>query len=144
MGVLTGLSEVLDKFLAFSDRVFRNGRMRTSIEEVERVEQEKGSAKSPRRAAARRALGLQSADSFRLHVMTLTLVLALVALASVYARLRNGADGKESSIAVSALALVACYFGWTGWYKAQWKYRWYPGLALAGIALTYVLMYFSA
>ncbi|MFD2082122.1 hypothetical protein SAMN05421678_101448 [Actinopolymorpha cephalotaxi] len=144
MGVLTGLREVLDRFLSFSDRVFRNGRMRKSIADVERAEEERGSVKSPRRKASRRALGIQSADSLRLHVMTLTLALALVSLASVYARLRNGVDNKGSSIAVSALALVACYFGWKGWYKAQWKYRWYPLFAVAAIVLTYVLMYSAA
>ncbi|SFF69056.1 hypothetical protein SAMN05421678_101447 [Actinopolymorpha cephalotaxi] len=41
----------------------------------------------------------------------------------------------------ACLAATGVYFGWTGWYNAQWKYRWYPLFTIVALVLTFSTLY---
>lgn len=133
---------MLDKFLLTMARFYRYGRMRRSIEELERVERESGVVRSPRRAELRRGLGYRSVDDLRFLLMYPAVFAFLIAVIAVWFRLRRGLEWDDWGVAVMLVSgVVACYFAWKGWFTAQWKYRWYPLFAVVAVVLTFGALY---
>ncbi|NYH91693.1 hypothetical protein [Actinopolymorpha rutila] len=129
---------MLDKFLLTMARFYRYGRMRRSIEELERVERESGVIRSPRRAEFRRGLGYRSVDDLRFLVMYPAVFAFLLAVIAGWFRLRRGLERDDWGVAVMlVLGGAACYFTWKGWFAAQWKYRWYPLFAVLAVILEF-------
>ncbi|MET9018809.1 hypothetical protein ABZV93_02375 [Actinopolymorpha sp. NPDC004070] len=134
MTLLRGVDRILDKFLLTMGRIYRQGRMRRSIEELERAERESGMERSPRRAAFRRGLGYRSFDDLRFFVMYPAIFAFLIAVLAIWFRLQRGLEPDDWGVGVMGLlGGLACYFAWTGWFAAQWKYRWYPLFAVLAV-----------
>ncbi|MFD2082121.1 hypothetical protein [Actinopolymorpha cephalotaxi] len=126
-------------------KVYRYGRMRSSIEELERAERENGEDRSPRRAAFRRGLGYRSFDDLRFFVMYPTVLGLLIAVIGIWFRLQRGLEAADWGFGVmTLLGGLACYFAWTGWFAAQWKYRWYPLFALLSVVLEFGVLALTA
>ncbi|MGW0229715.1 hypothetical protein ACWDWO_15495 [Actinopolymorpha singaporensis] len=138
MAVLRTIDRMLDKFLLTTAKFYRYGRMRRSIEELERVERANGVVRSPRRAEFRRGLGYRLVDDLRFLVMYPAVFAFLTAVIAVWFRVRRGLDQGDWGVAVMlVLGCVACYFAWKGWFAAQWRYRWYPLFAVLAVVLEF-------
>ena len=146
MAVLTRLNGMLDSYILTMNRFFRHGRMRRSIEELEQAEGEAGLVRSPGRAEFRRALGFSPMDQLRFYIMLFSLLCGFVAASAwLIVNLQDGMQGDDWWAAtVAVLGGVSFYFGWCGWFSAQWRYRWYPLFSLGVSALEFGVLALAA